>query len=65
VVLYLAAVNLKERGMLANKSYYDIACDIRTIVYRNYIHFNDKEVKSIKTYGKFFPEVVENPHRYI
>jgi hypothetical protein len=65
VALVLSAVDLKEKGLLDDKTYYDIACDIRTIVYQNYIHYNDKEVKSIQDYGKFFPEVLRNPEKYI
>ena len=47
-----------ERGLLKNKTYYDIAMDIRTLVYKNYVHYNDKEVKKIGSYGKFFPVVI-------
>ena len=65
VALVLSAINLKERGLLNHKTYYDIACDIRTLVYQNYIHYNDKEVKSIANYGRYFPEVLKNPEKYI
>lgn len=65
VALVLSAVNLKEKGLIPKKSYYDIACDVRTIVFQNYIHFNDKEVKPISTYGLFFPAILKNPLKYI
>lgn len=54
-----------EKGLIKNKTYHDVADDIKTIVYKNYIHFNEKEVKSIATYGKFFPEMVKDPSKYI
>jgi len=50
-----------DKGLIKNKTYHDLAEDLKTIVYKNYVHFNEKEVKSIATYGKFFPKMVENP----
>ena len=63
--LIMSAIDLIDRGILKNKSYHDIAGDLRTVVYRNYVHYTDKEVKPIATYGKFFPPVVKDPSKYI
>lgn len=57
IAIVLSAIELMEQGILKNKTYFDLADDIKTIVYSNYIHFNEKEVKRIGTYGKFFPEM--------
>ena len=54
-----------ERGKLPGKSYYDLAMDLRSMVYSNYVHFNDKEVKKIANYGRYFPDVVANTSKYI
>ena len=59
------AVDLKERGLLTNKSVGDIASDIITVVIKEYAHYNDKQVFKIGKYGKFFPEVLSNPNKYI
>lgn len=64
VALVLSAVDLIQKGIL-KKTYYDVCEDIKTIVFQNYLHFNDKEVKKIGNYGKFFPEIVKNPLKYI
>ena len=55
IAVVLSAIDLIDKGLVTNKTYHDIADDIRTIVYQNYVHFNDKEVKKIGNYGKFFP----------
>ena len=65
ISIILRAIELKEKGLLPTKSYYDIALDIRALIYRNYVHFNEKEVKDIRTYGRYFPEIVKNPNKYI
>lgn len=39
--------------------------DLRTMVYKNYVHYNDKEVFPISTYGRYFKEIVDNPSKYI
>lgn len=64
-VLIMSAIDLIDKGVLKSKSYRDIADDLRTVVYRNYVHYTDKEVKPIATYGKFFPPIVKEPHKYI
>jgi len=50
---------------LKGKTYYDVAEDVRKLIYSNYVHFSEKEVKRIGSYGRFFPKVVENPSKYI
>lgn len=65
VAIVISAINLMEKKILTNKTYYDVACDIRTIVFRNYLHFNEKEVSPIETYGKYFPAIVKDPKKYI
>jgi hypothetical protein len=39
--------------------------DLRTMVYKNYVHYNEKEVFPIATYGKYFAEIIKNPKKYI
>jgi len=65
IVLTLSAVEAIEKGLVKNKSYFDICEDIKQVVFANYIHFNEKEVKPIGNYGRFFPEIVKNPLKYI
>ena len=65
VAVILRAIELKERGLLKQKTYFDIAMDLRTWIIRHYIHFNDSEVKKIKNYGKYFPEIIKYPNKYI
>ncbi|CDW90182.1 UNKNOWN [Stylonychia lemnae] len=65
VALVLSAIEMMDQGLLKGKTYFDVAEDIRTIIYNNYIHFSEKEVKKIGSYGRFFPTIVENPAKYI
>lgn len=48
-----------------NKSYFDFSKDFMKSVLRQYAHYNADECFSIKDYGEFFPEVVQNPQKYI
>ena len=59
------AIDLINRGLVPGKSYFDIAMDIRTMIYRNYVHLTEKEVFPIATYGKYFKECIANPTKYI
>lgn len=61
----LRAVELIEKGKTHGKSYFDIAADLRTMVYKHYVHYNEKEVYPIATYGKYFCEVIKDPARFI
>ncbi len=65
VAVVLRAVDLMERGLLPGKNYFDIALDLRTMVYNHYVHYNDKEVFPIASFGKYFCEIVKEPGRYI
>lgn len=65
VAVVLKAVELIERGLMPGKSYFDIASDMRSMVYKHYVHFNEREVYPIAEYGKYFCEVVKDPKRYI
>jgi 5' nucleotidase family len=64
VAVVLKAVDLIEKG-LTTKTYFDIATDMRTMVYKHYVHYTEKEVFPISTFGKYFCEVVKNPARFI
>jgi hypothetical protein len=35
------------------------------MVYNHYVHYNDKEVFPIASFGKYFCEIVKEPGRYI
>ena len=65
VAVVLRAIDLIEKGMMPGKSYFDIAMDIRTMVYKHYVHYNEREVFPIASFGKYFCEVVKNPAKYI
>jgi hypothetical protein len=65
VAVVLRSIDLMEKGLLKGKTYFDIAMDLRTMVYRNYVHYNDKEVHPIASYGKYFIEVMNDPKKYI
>ncbi len=65
VAIVLKAIDLIEQGKIHGKTYFDIAMDLRTMVYKNYVHYNEKEVFPIATYGKYFAEIVKNPKKYI
>jgi hypothetical protein len=56
---------LIEKGLVRNKSYYDISKDIITVVTKTYVHFNEKEVFKVEHFGKYFPEIFKNPTKYI
>ena len=58
-------MELKEKGLLPHKSYVDIANDLRKMIYKNYLHYDEKEVFKIGNYGCFFPEMISDPHKYI
>lgn len=64
VAIVLKAVELIEKG-LTHKTYFDIATDMRTMVYKHYVHYTEKEVFPITTFGKYFCEVVKDPKRFI
>lgn len=61
----MKAVDLKEKGILKNKTYSDIANDITQIVMREYVHYTNDKVFKIDSYGKFFPEMCKNTLNYI
>lgn len=65
VAVVLRAIDLIDKGIIKGKSYFDIAMDLRTMVYRHYVHYNDKEVHPIGTYGKYFIEIMNHPMKYI
>lgn len=65
VAIVLSCIEMIDRGLLKNRSYHEIAEDLKTVIYKNYIHFNEKEVKSIANFGKFFPKMVKEPSKYI
>jgi hypothetical protein len=65
VAVVLKAIDLIDRGIVKNKSYWDVAMDIRTMIFKNYVHYTDKEVLPIASFGKYFVEVLKNPSKYI
>ena len=65
VAVVLRAIDLIERGVIKGKTYFDVAADLRTMVYRHYVHYNEREVFPIASYGKYFSEIVARPERYI
>jgi HAD superfamily 5'-nucleotidase-like hydrolase len=65
IAVVLRAIDLIDKGVMKGKTYYDVAMDLRTMVYRNYVHYNDKEVFPIATYGKYFIEIINDPKKYI
>lgn len=65
VAVVIKAIDLIDRGMLPGKTYFDVALDLRTMVYKHYVHYNEKEVFPISTFGAYFKEVVNNPSKYI
>lgn len=65
VAVVLKAVDLIDRGLMPGKSYFDIAMDIRTMVYKHYVHYNEKEVFPIASFGGYFCEIIKNPKKYI
>jgi hypothetical protein len=65
IAVVLRAIDLIDKGVVKGKTYYDVAMDLRTMVYRNYVHYNDKEVFPIATYGKYFIEIINDPKKYI
>jgi len=42
VAIVLKAIDLIEQGKIHGKTYFDIAMDLRTMVYKNYVHYNEK-----------------------
>lgn len=64
VAVVLRAIDLIDRGIV-KKSYFDVATDIRTMIYKNYVHYNEKEVFPIASFGKYFVEILNNPAKYI
>lgn len=64
VAVVLRAIDLIDRGIV-KKSYFDVAMDIRTMIYKNYVHYNEKEVFPIASFGKYFVEILNNPAKYI
>lgn len=65
VAVVIRAIDLIEKGVIKNKTYYDVAMDLRTMVYKHYVHYNEKDVFPIASYGSYFSEIVENPSKYI
>ena len=65
VAVVLKAIDLIDRGLAKGKTYWDVAMDIRTMIYKNYVHYTDKEVMPIASFGKYFVEIVKNPSKYI
>lgn len=65
VAVVLKAIELMERGLVSGKSYFDVAMDIRTIIYKSYVHYTDKVVYPIATYGSYFREILREPAKYI
>jgi hypothetical protein len=65
VAVVLKAIDLIDRGLAKNKTYWDVAMDIRTMIFKNYVHYNDKEVVPIGSFGKYFIEILNNPSKYI
>ena len=61
----LKAIELKEQGLLPEKTYYDIFKDVRRCVTDNYHHITEETVHSVKSFGSFFPELSKNVHLYI
>lgn len=64
VAVVLKAIELVNSGK-TSKTYFDIAVDLRTMVYRHYVHYTEKEVHPIATFGKYFCEVIKDPSRFI
>ena len=65
VAVVLRAVELIVTGKAHGKTYFDISADLRSMVYKHYVHYTEKEVYPIATYGKYFCEVVKDPTRFI
>ena len=63
--MVLKAIELIDSGKVQNKTYFDIAMDLRSVVYSNYVHYNESKVHPIGTYGRYFKEVIANPIKYI
>jgi hypothetical protein len=59
------ALELKDKGLIPFKSYYDIAMDLRSVVINNFVHFDDKVVHRIGSYGRFFPELCKDPSKFV
>lgn len=65
VAVVLKAVELIDKGLVPGKTYFDIAVDMRTMVYKHYVHYNEHQVFPIASFGSYFCEVVKNPSKYI
>jgi hypothetical protein len=65
IAVVLRAIDLIDKGLIPGKTYYDVAMDLRTMVYRHYVHYNEKEVHPIAAYGKYFIEIINDPKKYI
>lgn len=65
VVVVLRAIELMEKGLLPGKTYFDIAMDLRTMVYNLFVHYNERDVFPISSFGRYFKEIVDNPAKYI
>jgi len=55
---------LKAKG-LVKKSNYDIAKDLRDIIFKEYVHYNEDKVHGIGDYGHFFPAILKDPTKFI
>ena len=57
-------LELKKQGKIT-KSPYEMFDDIKTMIIKNYVHYDDKVVHKIADYGYFFPEIWKDPGKYI
>ena len=58
-------IDLIEQGIIKDKTNLQFANDIYASVLRQYAHYNDEQVFSIRNYGNYFPYVVQDPSKYI
>ena len=58
-------IDLLESGVIHDKSNLEFANDLMACVLRQYAHYDENQVQSIKSFGRYFPAVYEDPLKYI
>jgi hypothetical protein len=58
-------VDLIRKGVIQNKTYQQFAFDMLNSYFEQIVYYNDEKCADLKKFGRFYPELMKNPSKYI
>jgi hypothetical protein len=65
IAVICQVVSLMKKGVIKGKTYQQFAFDMMHAYFEQMIYYNDERCADLKNFGKFYPELLKDPEKYI